>query len=78
VELCATVTTDAPGSGTPTGMVTFTGPGGLNQTVPLDATGQACLTTDVLTTGTVTATYLGDGACFLGSVGTAAVTVNPA
>ncbi|OEV14283.1 hypothetical protein AN219_28230, partial [Streptomyces nanshensis] len=26
VELCATVTIDPPGSGTPTGTVTFTGP----------------------------------------------------
>ncbi|MFC4492893.1 Ig-like domain repeat protein [Streptomyces ovatisporus] len=78
VQLCATVTTDAPGSGTPTGTVTFTGPGGLNQTATLDGTGEACITTTVLTSGTVTATYNGEGPCFDGSVGTTTVTVNPA
>jgi hypothetical protein len=77
VTVCATVTIDPPGSGTPTGTVTFTGPGGLNQTVALDATGQACLTTTTLTSGTVTATYNGDS-CAAGSSGTVAVTVNPA
>ncbi|WP_329386187.1 beta strand repeat-containing protein [Streptomyces sp. NBC_01716] len=78
VTVCAKVTTNAPGSGTPTGTVTFTGPGGLNQTVPLNASGQACLTTTSLSTGTITATYNGEGPCFAGSSGTVAVTVNPA
>ncbi|WP_242569817.1 Ig-like domain repeat protein [Streptomyces sp. NP-1717] len=78
VSLCATVTTDPPGSGTPTGTVTFTGPGGLNQTVALNGAGQACLTTSSLATGTVTATYNGEGPCFAGSSGTVAVTVGPA
>ncbi len=78
VTVCATVTTNPPGSGIPTGTVTFTGPGGLNQTVALNGAGEACLTTTVLATGTVTATYNGDSPCFAGSVGTAAVTVNPA
>ncbi|MFC6058406.1 Ig-like domain repeat protein, partial [Streptomyces pratens] len=78
VSLCATVTTDPPGSGTPTGTVTFTGPGGLNQTVALNDVGQACLTTTSLSTGTVTATYNGEGPCFAGSSGTVAVTVGPA
>ncbi|MFF9594329.1 Ig-like domain repeat protein [Streptomyces sp. NPDC014646] len=78
VTLCATVTTDPPGSGTPTGTVTFTGPGGLNQTVTLDAAGQACLTTTSQATGTVAATYNGEGPCFAGSSGTVAVTVGPA
>ncbi|MFD3488231.1 Ig-like domain repeat protein, partial [Streptomyces sp. NPDC058665] len=78
VTVCATVTTNAPGSGTPTGTVTFTGPGGLNQTVTLDATGQACLTTTSLATGTITATYNGEGPCFAGSSGTVAVTTGPA
>ncbi|MFB6583138.1 Ig-like domain repeat protein, partial [Streptomyces sp. NPDC056402] len=77
VTVCATVTAVAPGSGTPTGTVTFTGPGGLNTTVPLDAGGTACLTTTVLETGTVTATYNGDE-CFSASTGTAPVTVNQA
>ncbi|MFF9322953.1 Ig-like domain repeat protein [Streptomyces sp. NPDC014735] len=78
VTVCAKVTTNAPGSGTPTGTVTFTGPGGLNQTVPLNAAGQACITTTSLSTGTITATYNGEGPCFAGSSGTVAVTVNPA
>ncbi|MFD5415698.1 Ig-like domain repeat protein, partial [Streptomyces nojiriensis] len=77
VTVCATVTAVAPGSGTPTGTVTFTGPGGLNETVPLDAGGTACLTTTALETGTVTAVYNGDG-CFSSSTGTAPVTVNQA
>ncbi|MET7686374.1 Ig-like domain repeat protein, partial [Streptomyces sp. NPDC005423] len=78
VTVCATVTTDAPGSGVPTGTVTFTGPGGLNQTVVLDANGKACLTTTTLASGTVIATYNGEGPCFAGSVGTGSVTVSPA
>ncbi|MFE9333544.1 Ig-like domain-containing protein [Streptomyces sp. NPDC006925] len=77
VTVCATVSTDAPGSGTPTGTVTFTGPGGLNQTVALDASGKACLATGSLASGTVTAQYNG-AACFNPSTGTATVTVNPA
>ncbi|MCC0100743.1 Ig-like domain repeat protein, partial [Streptomyces flavotricini] len=66
-----------PGSGTPTGTVTFTGPGGLNVTLALDAGGTACVTTTTLETGTVTAVYNGDG-CFSASTGTAPVTVNQA
>ncbi|OEV14054.1 hypothetical protein AN220_29070, partial [Streptomyces nanshensis] len=77
VTVCATVTADPPGSGTPTGTVTFTGPGGLNQTVPLDATGEACFTTTSLSTGTITAVYNGS-ACNLPSTDTTAVTVNAA
>ncbi len=77
VELCATVTIDPPGSGTPTGTVTFTGPGGLNETTALDASGTACVTTTVLATGTVTATYNGDG-CAAVSSGSTDVTVDEA
>ncbi|HWM36879.1 MAG TPA: Ig-like domain-containing protein, partial [Streptomyces sp.] len=77
VQVCALVTTDAPGTGTPTGDVTFTGPGGLNETVTLDGTGQACVTTNVLTTGTVSVVYGGD-ACHNTSTGTYDVTVNEA
>ncbi|RAJ58390.1 Ig-like domain-containing protein, partial [Streptomyces sp. Amel2xB2] len=55
--------------------VTFTGPGGLNQTVTVNGSGQACFTSTTLTTGTVTATYNGD-ACHSTSTGTVAVTVN--
>ncbi|MFE9846834.1 Ig-like domain-containing protein, partial [Streptomyces goshikiensis] len=59
VTVCATVTAVAPGSGTPTGAITFTGPGGLNETVALDTSGTACVTTTTLETGTVTAVYNG-------------------
>ncbi|MEV7242372.1 Ig-like domain-containing protein, partial [Streptomyces sp. NPDC093248] len=68
VTVCATVTAVAPGSGTPTGTVTFTAPGGLNQTVTLGVDGTACVTTTTLQTGTVTAVYNGDG-CFFSATG---------
>ncbi|MFE7753376.1 Ig-like domain repeat protein, partial [Streptomyces sp. NPDC057428] len=77
VTVCATVTAVAPGSGTPTGSVTFSAPGGLNETLELDADGRACVTTTTLETGTVNVSYVGDG-CFLPSTGTTDVTVNPA
>ncbi|OEV07839.1 Ig-like domain repeat protein, partial [Streptomyces nanshensis] len=73
---CATVTIDPPGSGIPTGTVTFTGPG-VNETATLDATGQACVTTTTLESGTVTATYLGD-TCAAGSSDTAEAVVDAA
>ncbi|WP_225845078.1 Ig-like domain-containing protein [Streptomyces sp. HPF1205] len=76
VMVCATVTAGTPGSGTPTGSVTFTGPGGLNQQVNL-VSGKACLTTSSLESGTVNAAYSGDG-CFLNGSGTARATVNQA
>ncbi|MET8682135.1 Ig-like domain repeat protein, partial [Streptomyces sp. NPDC004647] len=74
VTVCATVVANPPGSGTPTGTVTFTGPGGLNQTVPLNGSGQACFTSTTLSSGTITATYNGD-TCFLSSSGTVSVSV---
>ncbi|WP_461025413.1 Ig-like domain repeat protein, partial [Streptomyces heilongjiangensis] len=77
VTVCATVTAVAPGTGTPSGSVTFTGPGGLDETVTLDADGTACVTTTALATGSVTAVYNGDS-CFTSSTGTAPVTVNQA
>ncbi|MFE1246380.1 Ig-like domain-containing protein, partial [Streptomyces sp. NPDC058766] len=77
VELCATVTQTLPGSGTPTGTVTFTGPGGLTASAPLDADGTACVTTTVLETGTVTATYDGDE-CYGPATVSFDVTVGPA
>ncbi|WP_284504887.1 Ig-like domain-containing protein [Streptomyces cellostaticus] len=77
VTVCATVTAVAPGTGTPSGSVTFTAPGGLNTTVPLNASGTACATTSSLTGGTVTAVYNGDG-CFTTSTGTTGVVVNNA
>ncbi|MFF7234703.1 Ig-like domain repeat protein, partial [Streptomyces sioyaensis] len=78
VDVCATVAVLAPGSGTPTGSVTFTGPGGLSETVALDATGEACFTSSELVTGTVTAVYTPDASCFATSTGTVAVTVDAA
>ncbi|MGW2325019.1 beta strand repeat-containing protein [Streptomyces sp. NPDC001700] len=79
VTLCATVTVDAPGTCTPTGTVTFTVTGGPTLTAPLDATGQACVTSDELPggTSTVTATYSGDTGV-AGSSGTTTATVNQA
>ncbi|MGR3938065.1 beta strand repeat-containing protein [Streptomyces sp. BRA346] len=79
VTLCATVTVDEPGTCTPTGTVTFTVPGGPTLTAPLDATGQACVTTDELPLGTnsVTATYSGDTGV-AGSTVTGTVTVDQA
>ncbi|MFD6542453.1 Ig-like domain repeat protein, partial [Streptomyces goshikiensis] len=75
VTVCATVTAVEPGSGTPTGTITFTGPGGLNTTVPLNASGTACVTTITLETGTITAVYSGN-TCFLPSTGSLDATVN--
>ncbi|MEQ1768810.1 MAG: Ig-like domain repeat protein [Devosia sp.] len=73
----ATVAPVAPASVVPTGTVTFTGPGGINATVPLDGSGVAALTTAGGTTGTVTATYNGD-TNYNGSSDTDAFTRNPA
>ncbi|MES4890087.1 Ig-like domain-containing protein [Streptomyces sp. NPDC096012] len=77
VTICAQVAAVAPGSGTPTGTITFTGPGGFSQTATLDANGRSCVTTSSLQSGTVTATYSGDG-CFTTSAAASSVTVNPA
>src|SRR5690606_23893540 len=78
VTVCATVSTVAPGSGTPTGNVTFAeGEGTFAAIATVDASGEACATTTALVTGTITATYAGD-ANVSASTGTAAVTVNPA
>ncbi|OEV10929.1 hypothetical protein AN219_29875, partial [Streptomyces nanshensis] len=68
---------NAPGSGTPTGTVTFTGPGGVNVTVVVDATGKACFSSTSLTSGTITAHYNGEGPCFAPSTGAIALFVTP-
>ena len=73
VTICATVTTVAPGSGTPTGTVTFTGPGALSATSAVNS-GVACVDSTTLATGTVTATYNADSG-FTTSTDTVAVTV---
>ena len=79
VTLCATVTVDDPGTCTPTGTVTFAVSGGLTFTATLDATGQACVTSDELPGGTssVTVTYSGDTGV-AGSSTTGTVTVDQA
>ena len=64
VTLTATVTRSSPGTGAPTGTVTFTvdGPGGFTRTVPLGGDGTAVVTTSTLGAGdhTITADYSGD------------------
>jgi Bacterial Ig-like domain (group 3) len=58
VTVCATVTLDEKGGGGgPTGTVTFTGPGGLNQTVTLNGSSQACFSSTSLVSGIITATF---------------------
>src|SRR5207253_1274995 len=62
VTFTATVAANAPGSGTPTGQVTFSIDGAAQALVPLTA-GKATYTTSALTGGghQVTASYSGDG-----------------
>jgi len=69
VIFTATVTAPPPGSGIPTGNVTFYIGGTPVSTVPLEPTGRAHYTTSTLTVGnhTVTAEYSG-GPCYKGSV----------
>ncbi|MEU4895441.1 Ig-like domain-containing protein [Streptomyces sp. NPDC044780] len=76
VTLCAQVAVVAPGTCTPTGTVTFSVAGGPTLTGTLDATGQACVTTNAIPVGThaVTATYGGNGDV-AGSSGAGTVTV---
>ncbi|REK90530.1 Ig-like domain repeat protein, partial [Streptomyces inhibens] len=78
VTFTATVSPVAPGTGTPTGTVTFVISGGPTLTGTLSG-GTASVTTSALGTGshTVTATYGGD-ANFTGSSGTDTQTVNQA
>jgi hypothetical protein len=63
VTFTASVSAVSPGSGTPTGVVTFLDGGTVLATVPLDAGGRAAFTTAALPAGghAVTATYSGDG-----------------
>ncbi|MEU9965566.1 beta strand repeat-containing protein [Streptomyces malaysiensis] len=76
VTICAQVTVVPPSTCTPTGTVTFVISGGPTLTGTLDATGQACVTTNALTAGsyTVTATY-GGSTDIASSTGTASITV---
>ncbi|GAA1292982.1 beta strand repeat-containing protein [Streptomyces javensis] len=76
ITICAQVTVSPPSTCTPTGTVTFVITGGPTLTGTLDASGQACVTTNALTAGsyTVTATY-GGSTDIAGSTGTASITV---
>ncbi|WP_448330520.1 beta strand repeat-containing protein [Streptomyces sp. DSM 41534] len=76
VTICAQVAVVPPSTCTPTGTVTFVISGGPTLTGTLDATGQACVTTNALTAGsyTVTATY-GGSTDIASSTGTASITV---
>ncbi|MCQ8827596.1 beta strand repeat-containing protein [Streptomyces malaysiensis] len=76
ITICAQVTVVPPSTCTPTGTVTFVITGGPTLTGTLDATGQACVTTNALTAGsyTVTATY-GGSTDIASSTGTASITV---
>ncbi|MFD8278276.1 beta strand repeat-containing protein [Streptomyces solisilvae] len=76
ITICAQVTVVPPSTCTPTGTVTFVISGGPTLTGTLDATGQACVTTNALTAGsyTVTATY-GGSTDIASSTGTASITV---
>jgi len=71
VVFTATVTANAPGSGTPTGAVTFTEGAAILGTGVLNGNGQTTLATSALAVGsqTITATYGGD-ANFTKSTGT--------
>ena len=62
VDFTATVSPVAPGSGTPTGPVTFFVNGKAQSPIDLDSSGQAILSLNSLTVGTysITATYGGD------------------
>ncbi len=80
VTFTATVTAVAPGSGTPTGSVTFLDGATNIGSAPLNGAGQAALTTSALTQGThpITAVYGGD-ANFNGSTSSIVdQVVNPA
>ncbi|MCH6159903.1 Ig-like domain repeat protein [Streptomyces sp. M600PL45_2] len=78
VELCATVTTASPGSGTPTGSVLFSGPGGFSQSVGLVG-GEGCVTVPSAAAGTYTAQYTSaNPGCFSSSSGAVALAVNKA
>ncbi|MFE1252181.1 Ig-like domain repeat protein, partial [Streptomyces sp. NPDC058766] len=61
----------------PTGTLTFTGPGGFNEIVPVAPDGTACVTTSSLTGGTYRAVYNGDR-CVAGSDAVFDVTVDQA
>ena len=77
VTFTATVSPNPPGTGTPTGTVTFSDGGSPIGTATLDASGTATITTSSLPAGahTITASYGGDSN-FSGSTGSLTQTVN--
>ncbi|MER8155425.1 Ig-like domain-containing protein [Streptomyces sp. NPDC094472] len=79
VTLCAQVTVTPPSTCTATGTVTFTIAGGPTLTGTLDASGQACVTSNAIPVGThaVTATYAGN-AGVAGSSASGSITVGQA
>jgi hypothetical protein len=79
VTLTATVRTVAPGSGTPTGSVTFFADGGPLGSGALDSSGNAVLDTTVLAAGwhTLTAVYSGDGHFTGGTAAAVAAQIYP-
>jgi sugar lactone lactonase YvrE len=79
VTFTATVNANPPGTGTPTGNVTFADDGTVLGVGTLDATGRASFSTSALSVGghTITAAYWGD-ANFIAGIGSMAQTVNRA
>ena len=82
VSVCSGSTATITFSGTPDATVTYTVNGGINQTIPLDSSGTASVTTPALTTttttyGLVSVTSSGTPVCSQIVSGSAIVTVNP-
>ncbi|MFE3938041.1 Ig-like domain-containing protein, partial [Streptomyces goshikiensis] len=77
VTICATVTAVFPSMAIPAGNIVLTGPGGLNQTVTLDANGKACIPARLPASGIITAAYSGSTS-FTSSTGTLTATVTTA
>lgn len=79
VTLTATVTANTPGSGTPTGTVTFTDGATTLGNAPLNSSGVAILKTTTLsaTSHSITASYNGDSSYQSSSSGPSNLTVGP-
>jgi gliding motility-associated-like protein len=78
-SICSGTTSDITFTGTPNAIVTYTINGGSNQTITLDATGTAVLTSSALTADTTFALVSvasGTTICSQAQIGSAVVTVN--